>query len=90
MICAHCSKEFDSSKRRRKGAKYCGLSCSNRAKHKPFDAEMVRSLAVAGVTARKMRSLTGIDETRLRRQLRRMGIYRQWTLARFKKAQVAA
>lgn len=69
---------------------YCSNVCRGKGDQDPIDVSMLRDLVSIGATGRYMANRLGVHESKVRRDLRRLGIYRYWTHRRFKKYSAAA
>lgn len=86
-ICENCGIEFIA--RHRRPQKCCSLACKTE-RQRTLDVSALRAIASTGATVERMARELNTTRQTVRFNLRRIGAHREWTLKRFKKAQVAA
>jgi hypothetical protein len=79
--CETCGREL--SKRCKR---FCSKQCRGKSDRKPIDLGRLRTLVSMGATGESMAQQLGTSSCKVRRDLRRLGIYRYWTQRRYKKA----
>lgn len=79
-LCEICGCEMQNRLKR-----FCSNVCRGKGDRDPIDTSMLRELVSIGATGQRMANQLGVSSCKVRRDMRRLGIYRYWTQRRYKK-----